>query len=109
MVGHEKPRSKGMTNRSSDNRGGLPTLRTQPFTLHITMAGLMRASRRVFLGSLGSRRLNWHAFTPRRRLTTAASGDAASLPLAGIKVLDMTRVLAGVRDIYLSGLSSDPI
>jgi hypothetical protein len=28
--------------------------------------------------------------------TTPASGDASNLPLAGIKVLDMTRVLAGV-------------
>jgi crotonobetainyl-CoA:carnitine CoA-transferase CaiB-like acyl-CoA transferase len=28
--------------------------------------------------------------------TAAGSGNAANLPLAGIKVLDMTRVLAGV-------------
>lgn len=38
--------------------------------------------------------MNWSL----RKLATtaAASGDAANLPLAGIKVLDMTRVLAGV-------------
>jgi hypothetical protein len=41
--------------------------------------------------------MNW----PLRKLATAAaaSGDASNLPLAGIKVLDMTRVLAGVRPI----------
>lgn len=39
--------------------------------------------------------MNWSL----RKLATAAaaSGDASNLPLAGIKVLDMTRVLAGVR------------
>lgn len=39
--------------------------------------------------------MNWSL----RKLATAAaaSGDAPNLPLAGIKVLDMTRVLAGVR------------
>lgn len=40
--------------------------------------------------------MNWSL----RKLTTAAAAggaDAANLPLAGIKVLDMTRVLAGVR------------
>lgn len=38
--------------------------------------------------------MNWDL----RRLATAAaaSADASNLPLAGIKVLDMTRVLAGV-------------
>lgn len=43
--------------------------------------------------------MNWSL----RKLTTAtaASGDASNLPLAGIKVLDMTRVLAGVRPIHL--------
>jgi hypothetical protein len=40
---------------------------------------------------------HWQHHARRRPLTTtAATGDAASLPLAGIKVLDMTRVLAGV-------------
>lgn len=41
---------------------------------------------------------NWQAEVFCRPLSTspAASADAASLPLAGIKVLDMTRVLAGV-------------
>ena len=34
---------------------------------------------------------------PVRRFATAAAGqDASNLPLAGVKVLDMTRVLAGV-------------
>ena len=79
---------------------GSPEAAPQPHTPHNTMAELMRASKRVFLGSLGSRRLNWPALPSRRRLTTAAQGDAASLPLAGIKVLDMTRVLAGVREPY---------
>lgn len=39
--------------------------------------------------------MNWSL----RKLATvaAANGDASNLPLAGIKVLDMTRVLAGVR------------
>lgn len=38
--------------------------------------------------------MNWSL----RKLATAAaaSGDTSNLPLAGIKVLDMTRVLAGV-------------
>lgn len=38
--------------------------------------------------------MNWSL----RKLATAAAanGDGANLPLAGIKVLDMTRVLAGV-------------
>lgn len=42
--------------------------------------------------------MNWSL----RKLATtaAASGDAANLPLAGIKVLDMTRVLAGVCSLY---------
>jgi len=34
--------------------------------------------------------------------TTSTSQDAANLPLAGIRVLDMTRVLAGVSDITFS-------
>jgi len=40
--------------------------------------------------------MNWSL----RKLATAAAagGDASNLPLAGIKVLDMTRVLAGVRN-----------
>ena len=39
----------------------------------------------------------------RRCLATSAAGaaDTAKLPLAGIKVLDMTRVLAGVCDAVL--------
>jgi len=35
-----------------------------------------------------------------RRLATAAHADPLSLPLAGIRVLDMTRVLAGVSSCY---------
>ena len=37
-----------------------------------------------------------------RCMTTAA--ESATLPLAGIRVLDMTRVLAGVFDIVLASL-----
>ena len=33
---------------------------------------------------------------PRRRLASVASPNTDTLPLAGIRVLDMTRVLAGV-------------
>lgn len=43
-----------------------------------------------------------HGFN--RSIATPTSSDAANLPLAGIKVLDMTRVLAGVsieRKMYL--------
>ena len=45
-------------------------------------------------------RLNWP--TPshiRRFVTEATTADASNLPLAGIKVLDMTRVLAGVSQL----------
>jgi hypothetical protein len=33
--------------------------------------------------------------------TAPGSNDSATLPLAGIKVLDMTRVLAGVSDMIV--------
>lgn len=43
-------------------------------------------------------RLNGSRIAPHRYVATAASTAAAdsTLPLAGIRVLDMTRVLAGV-------------
>lgn len=37
----------------------------------------------------------------RRSFATPSNAEAAGLPLAGIKVLDMTRVLAGVRESFL--------
>jgi hypothetical protein len=40
--------------------------------------------------------------------STAATGDASNLPLAGIKVLDMTRVLAGVSgNIHIESNETD--
>ncbi|KAF2687209.1 CoA-transferase family III [Lentithecium fluviatile CBS 122367] len=59
------------------------------------MAELFRVSRRALLAFSGCGRSNWHTYAFRRRLSTASGGDATSLPLAGIRVLDMTRVLAG--------------
>ncbi|CAO2647692.1 Nn.00g086140.m01.CDS01 [Neocucurbitaria sp. VM-36] len=61
------------------------------------MAGLIfRSSGRLLRPSLQSPRpCHWPLYAPRRGLAAAASADAANLPLAGIKVLDMTRVLAG--------------
>lgn len=38
-----------------------------------------------------------HSIQRRWLATPIGAADAATLPLAGIKVLDMTRVLAGVR------------
>lgn len=37
-----------------------------------------------------------YVYIPRARFATAAA-ESSSLPLSGIKVLDMSRVLAGVR------------
>ncbi|PVI07365.1 caib/baif family protein-like protein [Periconia macrospinosa] len=55
-----------------------------------------QASRSIIRPSLGTCRLNWRSSRRSRPLSTEASNDdASSLPLAGIKVLDMTRVLAG--------------
>ncbi|PSN66933.1 CAIB/BAIF family protein [Corynespora cassiicola Philippines] len=57
---------------------------------------LFRPSRQLLSARTFVSRPNWPLCSSRRRLATAAAGgDAASLPLAGIKVLDMTRVLAG--------------
>lgn len=44
-------------------------------------------------------RLNGSECSLCRGLATAAA-DSPTLPLAGIRVLDMTRVLAGVRVVY---------
>ena len=44
--------------------------------------------------------LNGSKFARYRNLATAAAGSP-TLPLAGVRVLDMTRVLAGVRSIDL--------
>ncbi|KAF1837337.1 caib/baif family protein-like protein [Decorospora gaudefroyi] len=57
---------------------------------------LLRGSRCTLGRALRLPIVNWSRRCPVRRLATeAASGDASNLPLAGIKVLDMTRVLAG--------------
>ncbi|KAH7088518.1 caib/baif family protein-like protein [Paraphoma chrysanthemicola] len=56
----------------------------------------MRSSRHALWTSLRRSECHWPRSTSVRRIaTTTPSGDAANLPLAGIKVLDMTRVLAG--------------
>ncbi|KAF2271799.1 caib/baif family protein-like protein [Westerdykella ornata] len=52
--------------------------------------------RRVFAASIKYGTGNWRLSGSRRCIASAASQqDAGTLPLAGIKVLDMTRVLAG--------------
>jgi len=58
----------------------------------------VRNSRRVWQAGLRFPRLNWITLSHVRRLATEAT-DASNLPLVGIKVLDMTRVLAGVSHI----------
>jgi hypothetical protein len=58
---------------------------------------ILRSSRCAILKVSPIPRSGWAGPSHVRRLATAAaSGDASNLPLAGIKVLDMTRVLAGV-------------
>ena len=57
---------------------------------------LVQSSRRVIRASLPSSGSNCVKKLPRRCLATATRPGDGSLPLAGIKVLDMTRVLAGV-------------
>jgi hypothetical protein len=58
---------------------------------------ILRSSTRAFQASVRNSASNSFQRHARRMLATAAgSGNAANLPLAGIKVLDMTRVLAGV-------------
>ncbi|KAF1947953.1 caib/baif family protein-like protein [Clathrospora elynae] len=56
---------------------------------------VLRSCRSRLQASLYSARCYWWTTGSRRTLATAASGDVSNLPLAGIKVLDMTRVLAG--------------
>jgi hypothetical protein len=59
---------------------------------------VLRSSRRMFTSRILTSPCNRLSITTRRGIasTEAAGGDASNLPLAGIKVLDMTRVLAGV-------------
>lgn len=57
---------------------------------------MLRSSRLVFQRFPSNSISNWPKNGLRRGLATEASGDTLNLPLAGIKVLDMTRVLAGV-------------
>lgn len=57
---------------------------------------LFRFSRCIPQTSLSCLKPNWTSPFPRRHFATTTPSDASSLPLAGIKVLDMTRVLAGV-------------
>ena len=59
---------------------------------------VLRSSRYALQTSIRRPECHWPMGNSIRRIaTTAPSGDASNLPLAGIKVLDMTRVLAGVR------------
>jgi hypothetical protein len=58
---------------------------------------VLRSSRRAILSPGFRPQFNQRNVIPRNIATIqTASGDAANLPLAEIKVLDMTRVLAGV-------------
>ncbi|CAI6340218.1 unnamed protein product [Periconia digitata] len=55
-----------------------------------------QASRTIVRASSRTFKPNWRVYGSSRQHTTAASNeDVSTLPLAGIKVLDMTRVLAG--------------
>ncbi|KAF2025254.1 caib/baif family protein-like protein [Setomelanomma holmii] len=57
---------------------------------------ILRSSRFALQTTSRLSRFHWSRSNSVRRIaTTAPSGDASNLPLAGIKVLDMTRVLAG--------------
>ncbi|EUC50322.1 hypothetical protein COCMIDRAFT_82162 [Bipolaris oryzae ATCC 44560] len=60
------------------------------------IGSVVRSSRYAFQKVSPIRRLSWTRSSHVRRLATAAaSRDGSDLPLAGIKILDMTRVLAG--------------
>lgn len=65
---------------------------------------MLRSSRRWLTASRLDSQCHWRI--ARRGIATnpAASGDATNLPLAGIKVLDMTRVLAGVSETLTDGM-----
>ncbi|KAL5416858.1 hypothetical protein PMIN03_001923 [Paraphaeosphaeria minitans] len=56
---------------------------------------VFRPSKQVLRSSITHSRRNWLAAQSRRCLASAAHNENGTLPLAGIKVLDMTRVLAG--------------
>lgn len=57
----------------------------------------VNSSRRFFQASWRPIKANWRCGVPRRHFAVATgAGKPANLPLAGIRVLDMTRVLAGV-------------
>lgn len=72
--------------------------RTHSSSLLQNMAGLMlKGSRRVLTSQHSNSPCLWRSITRRNIASTpTTSGEASSLPLSGIKVLDMTRVLAGV-------------
>lgn len=65
--------------------------------MNVVLSGTKMLQRSVATGSKPFRCMH-RAFTPSRRHLVARAGaaDTTTLPLAGIKVLDMTRVLAGV-------------
>jgi hypothetical protein len=77
-------------------------------TLFRKMANLILRSAKRVPASLFRGSQSPFASITRRNIATAptASGDASSLPLAGIKVLDMTRVLAGVGIMFPSDMHS---
>jgi hypothetical protein len=66
---------------------------------------MLRSSRRWLTASRFDSQCHWRIARRGIATTPAASGDATNLPLAGIKVLDMTRVLAGVSDTLAGGMA----
>lgn len=64
----------------------------------------LRSSRLALRLSPFGLQCNWRSIARRTIATKLASGDESNLPLAGIKVLDMTRVLAGVSTACFNAL-----
>jgi hypothetical protein len=85
----------------SKDRGGFVVGTTLICSVIRNMASLMSRWPRPLSTSFLVKSQLQRCNPPRRPIaSTAASGDAANLPLGGIKVLDMTRVLAGVSEAY---------
>ncbi|KAF2712248.1 CAIB/BAIF family protein [Pleomassaria siparia CBS 279.74] len=56
---------------------------------------MFTSCKRIIQASSRNTKPNWSINHTRKAFATATASDASSLPLAGIKVLDLTRVLAG--------------